>query len=141
MTPCALSFDFEPDFVPAELPVNGRTPAARHASWTGAQAAVESRGDYLLLLLEWFGKCRRMTFADYAKFVGVEQNCLCSTWNAAKYELGWIVGTGEFWSYVKRTRRGGARVVHREIHQVTAKGRRAMKERLQAQIERIEARS
>lgn len=129
--PVILSFDFDP----SPLPINGLTPAARHASWSGAQAAGLTRGANLLALLDWFGRCRRMTFADFAKFAGKEQHSLCSTWAAAK-ELGWIVGTGEFYSYTVKSR-----VVHREIHSLTPRGRRAVIEKLRATVEAIERRS
>lgn len=130
-TAIALCFDFEP----APLPFQGNTPAAEHASWTGAQAGAVTRGENLMKLLDWFSRCRRMTFADFAKFVGKEQHALCSTWAAAK-ELGWIVGTGEFYSYAMK-----GRVVHREIHRITPRGRSAAFEKLRATVENIEARS
>jgi hypothetical protein len=129
--PIVLSFDFDP----APLPISGHTHAARNASWTGAQAGAVTRGENLVKLLDWFGRCGRMTFADFAKFVGKEQHALCSTWAAAK-ELGWIVGTGEFYSYVVKHR-----VVHREIHRITPRGKRARLEQLRATVEAIEARS
>ena len=106
MTPLRFDFDVEP----SALPFCGNTPAARHASWTGAQAAAITRGSNLLKLLTWFSTMHRMTFSDFAKYMAKSEHALCSTWAAAK-EQGFIVGTGELYSYVCN-----GRIVHREIH-------------------------
>lgn len=126
----ALRFDF--DVQPAALPFCGNTPAAKHASWTGSQAAAITRGSNLLKLLSWFSVMNRMTFADFAKFMGKSEHALCSTWAAAK-ESGWIVGTGENYSYACN-----GRIVHREIHAITERGRKAQFERLRAKVMQIE---
>lgn len=128
MIPLRLDFDVQP----SALPYCGNTPAAKHASWTGSQAAAITRGSNLLKLLTWFATMNRMTFADFAKFMGKSEHALCSTWAAAK-ESGWIVGTGEFYSYACN-----GRIVHREIHRFTAKGRKVQFERLRAQVMQIE---
>ncbi len=125
-----LRFDF--DVEPSSLPFCGNTPASRHASWTGSQAAAITRGSNLLKLLSWFSTMNRMTFADFAKFMGKSEHALCSTWAAAK-ESGWIVGTGELYSYACN-----GRIVHREIHKLTASGKRAQFERLRAKVMQIE---
>lgn len=125
-----LRFDF--DVQPSALPFCGNTPAAKHSSWTGAEAAAITRGSNLLKLLTWFTTMNRMTFADFAKFMGKSQHSLCSTWAAAK-EIGWIVGTGELESYA-----WNGRVVHREKHRITSKGRKAQFNRLRAKVMQIE---
>lgn len=128
MTPLRFNFSVEP----SALPFCGNTPAAKHASWTGSEAAAITRGSNLLKLLSWFSQMNRMTFSDLCAYMAKREHALCSTWAAAK-ETGWIVGTGEFYSYVCN-----GRIVHREIHAITAKGRKVQFERLRAKVMQIE---
>jgi hypothetical protein len=129
MTPLRFDFDLEP----SALPFCGQSPAARHSSWTGAQAAAITHGSNLLKLLSWFARLRKLTFADFCGYMGVRsQHSLCSTWAKAK-ALNLIHGTGEFYSYTIN-----GRIVHREVHVITRRGLQAQFERLRARVMEIE---
>lgn len=106
------SFTWDAD---VNLPVSGRTPAAAHASATGAQAAAVVHGKKLRALRQAFADApgHRLTLAGCAAMMGCADHTLCSTWDRAKRVLRWIEGTGEFVSY--RTSYG--KTVKREVHQ------------------------
>lgn len=101
----------------ADAPVSGSTPAARHASATGGQAAAAKLGGRAKQLLLWFFDKQRLTLDEARILLNVPINCVTGPWNKCE-KAGWIVGTGEFFSY-----QAGKRTIHREYHRLTDEGR------------------
>ena len=133
--------DFVGEVNISNLPVAGATPAARHASRTGAQAAGQKFGKRVPKVLAVFAQYRRLTMAKAATLTDISINSMCSVWNrldtgAKEHQLGWIVGTGEFESYVT-----GGVTVRREIHELTPAGKQAAWDLLKLRIAQIEAKS
>ena len=147
-----MAFDWDQD---VNMPTAGRSPIARHCSATGAQAAAESITGKLEKLLEHFAKVPRATLQEFAAAHGWQNNAVCSTFDRAKYELGWIEETGEVkrvtWGarVAKSTdkKRGRIKgqvydvVTEQAYHRLTAEGRRVWLGHVERQIRGIEVRS
>lgn len=131
--------NFEGEVNISNLPVLGDTPAARHASFTGAQAAGLKLGKRIPKVLTVFAQYRRLTMAKAATLTDISINSMCSVWNRLDtgdkpHQLGWIIGTGEFESY-----QADGVTVKREIHVLTDAGRQAAFDYLKLTVKRIEA--
>lgn len=84
------------------LPIAGRTPATRHASATGAQAAAPSRGRLSVAYLELLRVAGPLSDHAAAKALG----CCLSSVNSTRNGLGGLVEpSGEFESSEFGTRR------------------------------------
>lgn len=107
-----------------EAPVSGSTPAARHASASGAQAATHWRNSYAqqILLHLYRHRDKRLTIAEAAVLLGVKEGSVTGPWNHLEHSLGWIEGTGEYFTH-DQTRSG--KPVRREYHRLTAAGKSA----------------
>ncbi len=118
MTQPSLNWDAD-----ISLPVSGSTPAARHASASGAQAAAVVFGGRASKVLAAFAKFGRLTIAQASEVTGLSIQSTCSVW--AKLErAGYIVGTGEFYRYQVH-----GREVKREWHELTELGQASTKGR------------
>lgn len=104
---------------PPAAPVSGMTPAAAHASATGAMAAEPAQGTRIEHLLRAFLAHGRLTIAEAALRLDVKEGSICGPWRRLEHELGWIRGTGTF--FVWTTKKG--RRVRREYHELTDRGR------------------
>ena len=103
-----------------DAPISGLTPAARHASATGAQHAAVVRGALMRAMLRAFVNYGpRLTIAEVAAHVGRQAHAVTSTWSRLE-ALGWIEGTGTFRSYRHPL---SGRTIKQEYHQLTARGR------------------
>lgn len=111
------SFNWDED---GGLPVKGATPAAKHASATGAAVAGVIRSERMARILAAFSRYQRLTIAGCSTVTGMKEASVCSCWNAMEHKLGWIEGTGTFETYAHH-----GRTVKREIHRLTAAGKRA----------------
>jgi len=98
-------------------PVSGRTPAARHASSTGAMAIAPKAGTLRARMLAAFRQHGKLTIAECAVITGIKETTVCARWKELE-TAGWIVGTATFQTY-----RASGRVVRREWHELTARGR------------------
>ncbi len=101
------------------LPISGRDPQARHASFTGAQAAGSKLGTRIPKVLEAFAQYGRLTIAKASTLTNIPINSMCSVWNRLDtgdlpHQLGWIRGTGEHETYTTN-----GHVVKRELHEHT----------------------
>lgn len=114
MTP---RFDFDADI---NAPISGRTPAARHASASGAAVQGVIRSQRMAKILAAFSRYQSLTIAGCAVITGMKESSVCSCWNALEHRLGWIEGTGTFERYTHH-----GREVKREIHRLTAAGKQA----------------
>jgi hypothetical protein len=110
------SFDFDRD---VNLPVSGRTPAARQASATGAQHAAIVRSVHMRRLLRAFLGSGRLTIAEASALTGIKEGTVCSVWSRLE-KVEWITGTETFRSYQSVT---SGREVRQEYHTLTARGR------------------
>lgn len=122
------------------LPINGSDPAARHASFTGAQAAGARIGTRIPKVLAAFAQYRRLTMAHASTLTDIPINSMCSVWNRLDtgphaHQLGWIVGTRAFQTYTTH-----GHTVRREIHELTAAGRQAAFDLLKVRVTQIEDR-
>lgn len=109
--------DFDRD---VNLPVSGRTPVARQASATGAQAAAVVRGRRVVQLLAAFRAHGRLTIGEASTVTGIKESSVCSCWSRLE-AVGWIEETGECRSYTTSY----GRVVRQAYHRLTARGREA----------------
>lgn len=132
MTPGRLDFDRD-----VNMPLSGKTPLARHCSSTGAQVAAISITGKLAKLLEHFAKVPQGTLQEFAAAHGWQNNAVCSTFDRAKYELGWLEETGE----VKRVTWPGGRQTSQVYHRLTPLGRRVWLGYVTERVHAIEARS
>lgn len=119
------------------LPTSGKTPLAAHCSATGAQAAAVSISGKLAKLLEHLAHVPQATMQEWAAANGWQNNAVCSTFDRAKYELGWIEETGD----VKRVTWSGGRQTSQAYHRLTPAGRRAWLGHVEHTVQEIEARS
>ena len=101
-------------------PVSGNTPAARHASATGAAAAAPRIKGRTKQLLAFFLSRPRVTLDDARQHLNIPINCVTGPWQRLD-KLKWIEGTGQYFTYTT----SGGRVIRREYHRVTAEGRSA----------------
>lgn len=87
MTQPALDFD-------TSLPISGKTPRARHASFTGARLAAEHRG---AKTLEYLALLERMPLSDpkAARMMGVGVSSICSIRNAC-VDAGLVTDSGRY---------------------------------------------
>lgn len=106
-----------------EAPVSGNTPAARHASATGAAAAAPRIRGRKLLLLQLFLSQELMTLDQARKRMNLEVNHVTGPWASLDKE-GLIEGTS---TYLTRVSASG-RPVRQEYHRLTAAGRIAATE-------------
>lgn len=108
------------------VPTNGRTPAAKHASATGAMAAAAWRGTRAQALLLHFLAQGRLTIAEAAILLGCKEGSVTGPWNVLEHELGWIRGTGAYFTYALPPKPGqkAGRTIHREYHELTPEGER-----------------
>ena len=135
MKPGAFNFDPDVDmrqpaigqapsgviWAPAEAPIaHGKTPAARHASATGAMAAAPKIAGRAKQLLVWFLKADsgRLTLDQARVLLGVPVNCVTGPWSKLE-ALGWIEGLSEFLTY----KTASGRQVSQEYHRLTVAGR------------------
>jgi len=101
----------QPDlFEPTSLPVSGRTPRARHASWTGAIAAAEGRGELTRRYLELLGFAGALSDQTAARMLG----CNLSSINSVRDGCGDLVrDSGRYESVTWTTPRGTERTTKR----------------------------
>lgn len=99
-------------------PVSGTTPAARHASATGAMAASARIHGRSRSLLAHFASTPQVTLDAAREHLDIPINCVTGPWRRLE-QLGWIEGTGTFETYTT----SGGRVIRREYHRITAAGR------------------
>ena len=111
------SIDFDAD---VNIPVSGSTPAARHASASGAAVQGVIRSQRMARILAAFSRYQKLTIAGCSIVTGMKEASVCSCWNALEHKLGWIEGTGTFERYSCH-----GRIVKREIHVLTAAGKQA----------------
>lgn len=98
-------------------PVNGNTPAARHASATGAAAAAPRIHGRAKQLLALFLSRPRVTLDEARQHLNIPINCVTGPWQRLD-KLGWIEGTGQYFTYTT----SGGRVIRREYHRLTDAG-------------------
>lgn len=109
-----------------DAPRRGNTPAAKNASATGAMAAAPKAAGRTKGLMLWFLEKRRLTIAEAATLLNQPEKCVTGPWNRIEHKLGWIEGTGEYFTY----RNAAGRPIRREYHRLTQAGEqvaRAMK--------------
>jgi hypothetical protein len=106
----------------ADAPVSGNTPAARQASATGAQMASKYRNSRAQQLLLFFYEKGRLTIAEAATLLNVKEGSVTGPWNKLEHTLGWIKGTGDYFTWHSSVTR---KPVRREYHVLTAEGRSA----------------
>lgn len=149
MTPGRLNFDPE-----INMPVSGRTPLARHCSSTGAQAAAVLISGKLAKLLEHFAQVPQATLQEFAAANGWQNNAVCSTFDRAKYALGWLEETGDVKRVTWGTRIAKADnpklrrfkgdeylvITEQAYHRLTDAGRRAWLGHIEQDVREIEAR-
>jgi len=104
----------------SQAPVSGNTPAARHASATGAAAAAPRIHGRAQQLLRLFSERDRVTLDQAREHLDIPINCVTGPWQRLD-KLGWIEGTATYHTYVT----AGGRPVRREYHRITAAGRTA----------------
>ena len=132
MTPGRLDFDAD-----VQMPVSGKTARARHCSSTGAQAAAATIVGKLEKLLAFFATVSEGTLQEFAAAHGWQNNAVCSTFDRAKYVLGWIEETGD----VKHVTWSSGKVTSQAYHRLTADGRRAWLGHVERTVREVEARS
>lgn len=111
-------FDFDAD---VNAPISGRTPAARHASASGAAVQGVIRSQRMAKILAAFSRYQTLTIAGCAVVTGMKESSVCSCWNALEHRLGWIEGTGEFDTYAHY-----GRTIKREKHRLSTAGHEAV---------------
>jgi hypothetical protein len=102
-----------------DAPANGSTPAARHASATGAAAAHAKVNTRIKRLLLFFLDSPRLTLDQARTLMELPVNCVTGPWNRLEHKLGWIRGTGEF----EVIKSAAGRPIRREWHELTVSGR------------------
>lgn len=105
----------------ADMPASGVTPAAKRASATGAMAAADWKATRIQQLLVVFLDAERgeLTIAEGAVAINQKEGNVCGPWNRMEHKLGWIEGTGRFYTWT--TKKG--RPIAAEYHRLTARGR------------------
>ncbi len=103
----------------SEAPISGSTPAARHASATGAMAATPHTGTRAKRLMQLFLSQGQLTIASAAELLGIKEGSVTGPWRRLERDLGWIEGTGTFYTYAL----ANGRPIRREYHRLTAAGR------------------
>ncbi len=100
-----------------DAPIGGVTPAARNASATGAMATAPKMSGRAKSLVLWFHDKGRLTLDEARTLLNLPVNCVTGPWRRLE-QLGWIVGTGEYFTY----RSALGRPIRREYHQLTFEG-------------------
>ena len=101
----------------SDVPVSGSTPAARHASATGAAVATAYSGTREQQLLVAFLK-GTLTIAAAAEALNIKEGSVCGPWSRLE-KKGLIEGTKSYFTWESDS---GA-PVRREWHRLTAAGR------------------
>lgn len=108
MTQARIDWDID-----ARLPVRGRTPQARHASASGANAAAQTRGPMTLAYLALLERAGAEGLSDYeaARMLGCGVSSICSIRDGCG---PLVVSSGSFephvWPSGKVTKRARSRV-------------------------------
>lgn len=100
-------------------PVSGNTPAARHASASGAMVASKYSGTRAQQIALWMLAKERLTITEAAVLLNTKEGNVCGPWSRLEH-IGWITGTGEYFTW-----QSSGRSVHREYHRLTPDGRAA----------------
>ena len=103
-----------------DVPRRGCTPAAKNASATGAMAAAPKAATRAKGLMWWFLEKKRLTIAEAATLMNEQEKCVTGPWNRLEHKLGWIRGTGQYFTY----RNAAGRPIRREYHELTDEGRK-----------------
>jgi hypothetical protein len=117
-TPSGIAWDKTTD-----APISGATPAARNASATGAMAAAPKMSGRAKSLVLWFHDKGRLTLDEARTLLSLPVNCVTGPWRRIE-QLGWIVGTGEYFTYTSTL----GRPIRREYHRLTPEGQHVARE-------------
>lgn len=113
----------QPDFdwnADVNLPVAGRTPAAKEASASAAQAIFDRYGERVEKVLTAFRLRGKLTIREASEVCAMRESSICSVFGQLK-KAGWIQGTGEFFVYEFKHSKY-PRKIRREFQALTPRG-------------------